>query len=205
VCAAQQGAAADAPPPRGLRGPRAGGRPGRWQRRRPPAGVSSGYTGGAQLSAGPLGGAKTNCRTAGSSFSPSLSLRCSRSSALVTRSGSSKFRVQPLTRPTSRARSESSEPRPTFRKPTSPTTELFGRFFSFPATLSHRRRDPRPGSSSSPPKHGAETSDSNLRGLVARGAQIIVGMPKAPSVAYSSRFHLHAFRSAPRRLTRRCS
>src|SRR5262245_52164412 len=34
----------------------AGGRPVGWQGRRPPAGVSSGYTGDAQLSAGPLGG-----------------------------------------------------------------------------------------------------------------------------------------------------
>jgi hypothetical protein len=35
-----------------------GGRVG-WQERRPPAGVSSGFTGGAQLSAGPLDGAET--------------------------------------------------------------------------------------------------------------------------------------------------
>ena len=49
--AAQQGAAADAPPPRGLPGLPAGGRPGPGSTRRPPAGVSSGSTGGAQLSA----------------------------------------------------------------------------------------------------------------------------------------------------------
>ena len=42
----------------GLPGLPAGGRPVARQERRPPAGVPSGYTGGAQLSAGPLGSPK---------------------------------------------------------------------------------------------------------------------------------------------------
>src|SRR5262249_13220469 len=53
-----EGAAADAPPPWGVPGLPAGRRPAGWQERRPPAGVSSGSTGGAQLSADPLDGAR---------------------------------------------------------------------------------------------------------------------------------------------------